>query len=87
METSLAVAALRHQSLQPHPTGRPKQIGPDLALFERGDKDAVRSAREQAVEVGLTMDSGKPRKSSPSSASTSKHTTALRRCVYRNAGR
>ena len=62
METSLAVAALRHQSLQPHPTGRPKQIRPDLALFERRDKDAVRSSRQQAVEVGLSL-----RRSSPPS--------------------
>ena len=41
------VLSLRYQSLQPHPAGSPKQIRPDLALFERGRQRAVRSAREQ----------------------------------------
>jgi hypothetical protein len=33
--------------------GGPKQIRPDLTLFERCDEDAVRSARQQAVEIGF----------------------------------
>ena len=48
------VATLRHESLQPHAAGGARQVRPDLALLERRDKDAVRPARQQAGEIGLS---------------------------------
>ena len=47
------VAALRYQTLKTHVAGGAKQVGNDLALFRGRDKDAVRSTRQQAGEVGL----------------------------------
>jgi hypothetical protein len=38
------VPALRHQSLQPHAAGGAEEVGADLALLERRDEDALRSA-------------------------------------------
>jgi hypothetical protein len=42
--TIAAVAMFRHQPLQPHQAGMPKQIRPDLALFERCKVDAIDTA-------------------------------------------
>jgi hypothetical protein len=36
-----ALAMLRDQALQPHPTGRLEQIGADLALLEGRDEDRL----------------------------------------------
>jgi hypothetical protein len=51
-----SVTAFRYQTLQPHPTGRSKQIGTDLALFERRNEDAVRSAGLAGDQVDVQRD-------------------------------
>jgi hypothetical protein len=49
-----AVAVLRDKTLKTHPAGRPEQVRPDLAAFERVDEDALRAARKQAAfKAGL----------------------------------
>ena len=53
-----AIPALRHQALQPHVAGRPKQIRADLALLEGRDEYAVRTAGEQPGQVGLAQAKG-----------------------------
>jgi hypothetical protein len=63
---------LRHQAFWPELASLPKQVGADLALFELADEDAVSSASQQALQIGLRMDSGSRRRSSPSIASTPK---------------
>src|SRR5436190_4620670 len=35
------ITPLRYQPFQPHVAGRPEQVRPDLALFERCDEDAI----------------------------------------------
>ena len=47
------IAPLRHQTLQAHPAGCPKQIGPDCTDLEWVDKDAVRTAAQKTLKVGL----------------------------------
>jgi len=57
------VPALRHQPFKTHVAGGTKQIGADLALFERCNEDAIRSACQQTGKVGLAIDSGSLRRS------------------------
>ena len=66
------VAALRNQAFQPHAAGGPKQVGADLALFEWRDEDASGRRASSRARLVLRIDSGRPRKSSPSSARISK---------------
>jgi hypothetical protein len=47
------VGALRDQPLKPELAGLAEYVRSDLTLFERGDEDAVRPAREQPREVGF----------------------------------
>jgi hypothetical protein len=49
------VLAFRHQALKDHLAGGVKQIRPDLAQFERRDKDAVRPPRQQMGRIGLAL--------------------------------
>ena len=46
-----AVPMLRHQPLQAHQAGVPKQVRPDLALFERREMDAVDAPRGYQAEL------------------------------------
>ena len=48
-----AVPALGHQPLQPHQTGMPEQIRPDLTLLEIAQEDSVNAPRQQPRQVGL----------------------------------
>ena len=48
-----AVAVLRDQPLQPHQAGVPEQVRANLALLEWRSMDAVDTARQQPVKVGL----------------------------------
>ena len=61
-----ALAMLRDQAFQAEETCVPEQIRADLALFEIAQKDAIDTARQQPGKVGLAIDSGSLRRSSPS---------------------
>jgi PilZ domain-containing protein len=49
------IAVLGDQPLEPHAAGSTVKIGADLASLERRHSDAVRSARQQALEIGLAQ--------------------------------
>src|SRR5581483_6156927 len=47
------ITMFRHEPLKPHPTRYPEWVGADLATLELANEDALRPAREQALEVHL----------------------------------
>lgn len=46
-----SVKTLADQPFEPYATGGPEQVGADLALLERRDKDAVRAAGQEPRQI------------------------------------
>jgi hypothetical protein len=50
-----ALAMLRDQTLQPHPTRRFKQLGADLALLEGRSEDSLGPPAQKLSQVGFSQ--------------------------------
>ena len=47
------VSTFRNQALQPELAGFPKQVRPDLALFEWSDEDALTATGQEPRQIGF----------------------------------